>query len=481
MPYQQLPITPYEPQQVDPIGLYSRLAAIKGAQQQQQLGAEQLKGAQLQNTQLQTAVDEDTAYKQAIANAGGDIRKALPDIMKVAPNRGVVLQKQLTEWDNADINKKKAILDLHEKQAGRLGQIAGSVTDQPSYEAAIQQATQEQLIEPQAAQQLLATPYNPQTVKAFQQQALTAQQQLQQAQKSIDEQETARHNRATENKKSATQEEFSDFYKDYIAANNLPDSPKASLQARQAFYAQKRPVNNLMTQSDAKDIADAIENGDQPPTLQGLYRNAGPVRAELARRGIPLAQMESDWKATQKHIATLNGAQQERLRQAISFTSDSLNIIDGLYDEWKKVGATSGVKLFNRAALAAAKQLPGEAGSAATRLEAQINDLTSELGTVYKGGNSSTDESLKLAAGNLSGDWNETTFKAALKQIRTNLKIRQNSINNSQVAGASANNMYAQPSPQQPAAITLTAPNGKTYSFNSQAEADAFKAKAGIK
>jgi hypothetical protein len=127
------------------------------------------------------------------------------------------------------------------------------------------------------------------------------------------------------------------------------------------------------------------------------------------------------------------------LRQAISFTSDSLNIIDGLYDEWKKVGATSGIKLFNRAALAAAKQLPGEAGSVATRLEAQINDLTSELGTVYKGGNSSTDESLKLAAGNLSGDWNETTFKAALKQIHTNLKIRDNSIKNSQVAGASAN------------------------------------------
>jgi hypothetical protein len=477
-----LPALSIRPAQVEsPLDAYARIQQLRGQAQQQQLGAEQLRGAQLQNTQTQTAVNEDAAYKQALANSGGDIRKALPDIMKVAPTRGIMLQKQIMEWDKASIDQKKSILDYHQKQAARLGQIAGSVTDQPTYEAAINQAAQEQLIEPAQAQQLLATPYDPATVKGFQQQAVTAEQQIQAAQKAIDQSETHRHNVAQENKPNAFQEEFDPFYKAYIAAKNLSDSPKSMLEARQAFYAQKRPVNNLMTQSDAKDIADAIQNGEQPPTLQGLYRNAGPVRAELARRGVPLAQMESDWKATQKHIATLNGAQQERLRQAISFTSDSLNVIDGLYDEWKKAGATSGFKIFNKASLAAAKQLPGEAGSAATRLDAQINDLTSELGTVYKGGNGSTDESLKLAAGNLSGDWNETTFKAALKQIRTNLGIRSNSIKNSQVAGASDNNMYAQPNAaQQPSGITVTDPRGVVHSFPNQAAADQFKKAAGI-
>lgn len=453
IPLPALSIRPQQP--ASPLEQYSHIAQLQGLAQQQQLGAEQLKGAQMQNQQTQEQISEDAAYKQALANSGGDIRKALPDIMKVAPTRGIALQKQITEWDKADIDKKKSILDYHEKQAGRLGQIAGSITDQPSYEAAIRQAATEQLIEPPAAQQLLSTPYDPNVVKGFQQQALTAQQQIQEAQKAIDQKEANRHNTAMETKPSAFQEEFAPFYKSYIAANNLPDSPKSSLQARQAFYAQKRPVNNLMTQNDAKDIADAIQNGDQPPTLTGLYRNAGPVRAELARRGVPLAQMESDWKATQKHLSTLNGAQQERLRQAISFTSDSLNVIDGLYDEWKKAGAISGLKVFNKASLATAKQLPGEAGSAATRLEAQINDLTSELGTVYKGGNGSTDESLKLAAGNLQADWNEMTFKAAIKQIRQNLTIRQNSIKNSQAAGVSQNNMYSQQPGTQPPADPL--------------------------
>lgn len=216
---------------------------------------------------------------------------------------------------------------------------------------------------------------------------------------------------------------------------------------QQAFQwlEQNRKVGNGGGVGDAgiKDIAQAIMKGDQPPTLQGLYRQGAAVRAELAKQGFNLARAESDWHATQKHLATLNGAQQERLRQAVSFTTDSLGIIDDLYSQWQKVGSTSGWKAFNKASLETAKQLPGDAGNIANRLEAQINDLTAELGTVYKGGNSSTDESLKLAAQNLKAEWNEQTFKSALGQIRQNLEIRQNSIRHSQVAGASANSPYA--------------------------------------
>src|SRR3954468_6995222 len=108
---------------------------------------------------------------------------------------------------------------------------------------------------------------------------------------------------------------------------DVPFSPEVMAQKK----ALKASVGvNLMTQNDAKDIADAIENGDQPPTLQGLYRNAGPVRAELARRGVPMAKMETDWKATQKYVGTLNGSQQVRLRQAIETASDSVDKIDQL-------------------------------------------------------------------------------------------------------------------------------------------------------
>ncbi len=200
---------------------------------------------------------------------------------------------------------------------------------------------------------------------------------------------------------------------------------------------------------NAKDIADAIVNGDQPPVLTGLYRMAGPVRAELARQGFPLAKATEDWNATQKYLSTLNGAQQVRLRQAVNFTSDSLPLIKDLYDQWQKTGLPTGFKDYNKAALIAASHLPGKTGSIATNLISQIADLTSELGTVYKGGNSSTDETLKLAATNLSGDWNQQTFSDAYDRINKNLKIRKNSISTGQAAGVGQDNQYT-PSSEKP-------------------------------
>jgi hypothetical protein len=194
--------------------------------------------------------------------------------------------------------------------------------------------------------------------------------------------------------------------------------------------------------SDAREIARDIEKGHSPPSTAGLYRLAGSVRAQLARDNFDLATAENDWKAIQKHIATLNGPQQERLRQAITFTYDSLDVIDNLYSDWTKTGLPSGFKDYNRSALEAAAKLPGHAGSVASQLQNQINDLTSELGTVYKGGNASTDETLRLASGNLKAEWNSETFHDSMGTLRKNLQLRKNSIDFSQPAGVSAGSPY---------------------------------------
>jgi hypothetical protein len=230
---------------------------------------------------------------------------------------------------------------------------------------------------------------------------------------------------------------------------------EAALKRLDQSKRESRPINvTQMGQSDVKSIADAIENGDQPPTLTGLYRNAGPVRAELARRGVPVAKMEADWKATQRYLSTLNGPQQTRMRQAISTATDSLDKIEGLYKEWQKLAPTSGFKILNKAALTASKNLPGRTGAVATALDAQIADVTSELGNIYMGGNSPTDHSLGLAAKNLSADWNEETFREALKQARENIRIRNNSIIHSAPVGMSGESNYFTPPAAAPPAAT---------------------------
>lgn len=230
---------------------------------------------------------------------------------------------------------------------------------------------------------------------------------------------------------------------------DVPFSADVARQKMQITAAGRAPAANGGAPDDVTQIANAIINGHQPPTLTGLYRNAAPVRAALERAGYDFTTAERDYKAVQKHLSTLNGAQQERLRQAVSFTTDSLDIIDQLYNEWSSKGLNTRFKAFNKASLAAAKQLGGEAGATAQALEAQVNDLVSELGTVYKGGNSSTDHSLQLAAENLKTDWNEATFKKALGLIRQNLKIRANSIATSQPAGVSPDSPYI-PAGQRP-------------------------------
>ena len=187
----------------------------------------------------------------------------------------------------------------------------------------------------------------------------------------------------------------------------------------------------------AKEIGDAIMRGEQPPIISGfgMAKIAGPLKSYLAKQGYNLKNAELDYRATEKHLATLNGTQQTKLRQAVTFASDSLSLVENLAKEWEG----GGFPLLNKARLAAAKSgaLGTKAQEIATQLETQISDLTSELGTVYKGGNSSTDESLKLAAKNLSADWSVPQLLSNVKLIRQNLTIRTNSINSTGVAGLS--------------------------------------------
>lgn len=212
-----------------------------------------------------------------------------------------------------------------------------------------------------------------------------------------------------------------------------------------------------------KQTADGIEQGLAPPDMKGLGRLRVPVQAELATRGFNLSQANLDWQATQKHLATLNSGGQERLNQAINFVSDTIPVIRHLYNDWQQQAGSSGFKLLNKATLATMKQLPGKAGATAQALETQINDFVSELGTVYKGGGTSTDKSLGMAASNLAADWNPETFNAALNLAEKNIAIRKNSVASSQVHGASGGNPYAPPSAAAPTAVE---PQKPTHRFN---------------
>lgn len=231
------------------------------------------------------------------------------------------------------------------------------------------------------------------------------------------------------------------------------DATRVSQQAIKQFKEATRLSPQVSTSaagsgasgSDAESIADAIMRGEQPPTLTGLYRVGGTVRAILGRKGYDLTRAQQDFNATTRMLSTLNGPQQVRLRQAAQTAYDSLDIIEDLNRKLTPLIPRSRFPAMNRIALAAAKggALGLAAQTIATQLEAQITDLTSELANVYMGGNSPTEQALRLAAHNLNSQWTETQLKDTVALARKNLQIRLNSIGLAAPIGGRNENPYA--------------------------------------
>lgn len=193
--------------------------------------------------------------------------------------------------------------------------------------------------------------------------------------------------------------------------------------------------------SDVKEAVAAMKEGTVPPLLPGrASKEYIATLAEAHRQGYDLQGAVTDWNATQKHLATMNGAQQLRLNQAINALPDMLDSVDALATKWKG----GKFPILNRANLALAKggTYGSDVASVANQLDAQIADVTADLGNVYMGGNSPTDHALGLAGKSLKGEWDEKVLHDMVALAKKNVTIRRNSIAHTGVAGASANNPY---------------------------------------
>jgi len=187
--------------------------------------------------------------------------------------------------------------------------------------------------------------------------------------------------------------------------------------------------NNL---SPIQLIARGIINGNQPPVLTGLYGKGAAVRAELEKQGYNLTDATSDWTALQKYTATMNGSKILSLRASAQTAMDSLDLITQFSNQLESQVPRDKFPILNRAAIASAKNglFGQDAQNTATMLDQQISEITSELATVYKGGNGATDDALKLGATQLSSNWDKKLLDAAVKNVRANLQIRVNSYKN---------------------------------------------------
>lgn len=457
-------------QMEDPLTQYGKALSLKQLMQQ----------GQMQDQQMQ----EQNAVRKILRESQGNLTpEVLGKIREVSPAAAFTFEKSLRENQKAGQEFEKGEQDLDEgdlkiraQKVSRLASLAGSIKDEATKDQAIGTALREGLLDPETATKIMSQPYE--TIKPqlaqFQQEAMTAAQQMEEEHRAATAKrqegqaaETARHNKVIEGtakQQADTAARPNTPTELAVAATDPKKTPEERKTLTDALTILERHAKasrtvigtGTGTQDNIKSTAQGIAEGRLPPpdvsSRPTQYSLA--LTGELQRMGYDLTKASRDWKAVQKHMSSLNGAQQLRLRQAVDAVFQHTDLIESLYDEWKKVGKPSGFKILNKANLALAKQLPGRAGEVAQGLEAQVNDLISELGTAYKGGNSSTDETLRLAQENLKADWNEQQFSRALKLIKQNMQIRKNSIESTQPSGVSQDSPYVPEVKAQPHGTT---------------------------
>ena len=243
-------------------------------------------------------------------------------------------------------------------------------------------------------------------------------------------------------------------------------------------------LNQIGLSPAQQELVSAIMRGDSPPIPPNNPRTKDiqMVLAGLGALGFDNTKAVQDWTSMQKRLQSMNSTQQVRLFQAVGAMEGSVEQADRLYKEWQSTGLASGFSIFNKAALVASANLPGEKGAVARTLLSHIEDMSAELATIYRGGNSPTDAAFASAQKSLSAYWNPETFQRNLELIRQNLRIRKNTMASAtQVMGnqyspemAGASDVFQdqqQDIPQtQDAMNAMNAPvgsevviNGKTY------------------
>jgi hypothetical protein len=155
-----------------PLEQYGKVLTLRNLMQEQQSGQLGLQAQQLKLQQEQKGIQEDANIRQLYATNPNPSHAEI--ISTVGPVRGAALIKAQAEQYEQQLKTNAA-------KAARIGQLAGSAVDAPTYKNAIMTAVTENLIPADHGRELAALDWNdPATqaqVKQFQTQALTAEQQ----------------------------------------------------------------------------------------------------------------------------------------------------------------------------------------------------------------------------------------------------------------------------------------------------------------
>lgn len=221
---------------------------------------------------------------------------------------------------------------------------------------------------------------------------------------------------------------------------------EARMQAAQEA-ADRRKQADEDAKSGVQEIADAVEKGNQDPTMTGLYKQKAPVLAELQRRGVNVAKMAMEWNSARRMATTMNSPQMVRYK---ALAGSVVNTIDEVTDLAEKM-KNSGVPALNFAEIQGFIKGAGnsEKGKLATKYMTAVNTLKEEFANLANGGYAPTDAAWKLANDQINGYYGDQQLKSSLGEIQKLINFRTNAMNNvaSYPAGGNRYSLSGQPEP----------------------------------
>lgn len=222
----------------------------------------------------------------------------------------------------------------------------------------------------------------------------------------------------------------------------------------------------------------ALGMGKTPARAQIINKAAEQTRL-IGQTPVASIQRQAVFAGDTKALAQLQkmqGAADAYENKAVA----QLDIVDGLSD---KVGRTT-FPILNRAIMAGKTEIAGDPD--ATLLLNAIQTASAEYAKIMMGGTASaqalTDSAMKESQKLLNASFNPSTLRKATALMRTEMGLTMQGYDaaighvNERMGGQTS-----QGGPQSGIGPNdVQAPNGKTYHFATKAQADAFKAKAGI-
>jgi hypothetical protein len=425
------------PQQQDLLGHIAKARQIQAMGQEQQLRGQQIQAGQLENQMKQRDMQDAQTISQVLAAHNGDLDSALPDLASK------VTAKTFIGLDKYNRDRKKESLEMDDKQrATKLAvdnQKLGLIDQAQQLAKANPQAYAQAY--PQIAQKFIEldpklkgqidpnTPVPPEVLDHFKIGLMTDstyEAKAKAQREAAAQQETARHNQATEQQQAAGLENnVSEPKLAFRAAQGDPDAIKAMKLLQQQKLASRPPRND-------QAAADAIEAAAQSiatmnpkdltrlkdvASLRGDQRLLIYNRAKQINPNFSTAEVDRKAKMLDSFTNGKDGQQLQSFGTFLEHAGEASRVTNDF--------RTTSIPLVNTPLNAIRSKFGDESYS---RFVAALEPVRKEFEGFLLGGRALYGDDRKAAETILSDSSSPAQIQGALKQMGHTVKARQNEI-----------------------------------------------------